>query len=213
MRAKNGSIIGKRNWWTTSKHKHTKRRCGTRRPVSCVSLLQRSPGTRYCGNERASAVRAGLYILNKKKCVRACLWGCTRMPAGGRKVSEEAFRKALIAVPLFSPAVTPSSALRLSSLITHTGNTTLIRDSTTSPNHTLTRLWPKCQNVHAGVFVCVCASLKLGTGSPYIHLAIRGGKAPAWTSRAQTRGRSRSSILEAVCICLAQMCATPTARC
>lgn len=156
MRAKNGSIIGKRNWWTTSKHKHTKRRCGTRRPVSCVSLLQRSPGTRYCGNERASAVRAGLYILNKKKCVRACLWGCTRMPAGGREVSEEAFRKALIAVPLFSPAVTPSSALRLSSLITHTGNTTLIRDSTTSPNHTLTRLWPKCQNVHTGVFVCVC---------------------------------------------------------
>lgn len=118
MRAKNGSIIGKRNWWTTSKHKHTKRRCGTRRPVSCVSLLQRSPGTRYCGNERASAVRAGLYILNKKSvCMHVC--GGARMPAGGREVSEEAFRKALIAVPLFSPAVTPSSALRLSSLITH----------------------------------------------------------------------------------------------
>lgn len=41
------------------------------------------------------------------------VWG------GGVGGSEEAFRKALITVPLLSPAVTPSSELRLSSLITH----------------------------------------------------------------------------------------------
>lgn len=98
-----------------------------------------------------------MLTVNLSACVCMLAQLCVCISWG--RVSEEAFRKALIAVPLLSPAVTPSSALRLSSLITHTGNTTLIRDSTTSPNHTLTWLWPKCQRVHAGMlFVCVFLS-------------------------------------------------------
>lgn len=49
--------------WTLYKHKHPQNQCcGTCYPVSCVSLLQWSPGTRYCGNEQASMAGTGVWV-------------------------------------------------------------------------------------------------------------------------------------------------------
>ncbi len=191
----------KRNWWTIYKHKHTQNQCsGTCYPVS---LLQWSPGTRYCGNEQASMAATGVWArVDPEYGVYACLWVCAWasncmltvnlcVPGwpifvcalGGGRASEEAFRKALIAVPLLSPAVTPSSALRLSSLITHTGNTTLIRDSTTSPNHALTWLWPKCQCVHAGLFFFVGFLDRIGSPLAIFSFCKKRWKSSSWEYR------------------------------
>lgn len=142
--------------------------------VSCVSLLvSRDPllwqwtglngrewGVRVCVCvSRIPCLWVCAHIncmlaVNLFVCVCVCL--CVGQAAfvcalAGGRLSEEAFRKALIAVPLLFRH-TFLCAKTFQPHHAHRGNTMLIRDGTTAPNQTAIWPGPKRHRVHAEMF-------------------------------------------------------------